>query len=116
MRKNDMIELSITGTTAEGNGVGRHEGLAVFVPGGAEGDVLQVRIVKVLKNLAYGRLEKILRPSPDRISADCPAFPKCGGCVFRHIRYEAEKRIKRQRVADALRRIGAEETGVGNAV
>lgn len=106
MRKNDVIELAITGTTAEGSGVGRHEGMAVFVPGGAEGDLLRVRIVKVLKNLAYGRLEKILRPSPDRVKIDCPAFPRCGGCVFRYIGYEAEKRIKRQRVADALRRIG----------
>lgn len=106
MRKNDMIELAVTGTTAEGNGVGRHEGMAVFVPGGAEGDLLQVRIVKVQKNLAYGRLERILHPSPDRIDPDCPVARQCGGCVFRHIGYEAERRVKRQRVADALRRIG----------
>ena len=106
MRKNDIIELAVTGATAEGSGVGRHEGMAVFVPGGAEGDLLRVRIVKVLKNLAYSRLEKILRPSPDRVEPDCPAAGQCGGCVFRHISYEAEQRIKRQRVADALRRIG----------
>ena len=106
MRKNDLIEIEITGVTAEGSGVGRHEGMAVFVPDAAEGDRIEARVVKVAKRLAYGRIEKILRPSPDRLPPDCPVARQCGGCVFRHVRYEAERRAKRQRVADALRRIG----------
>ncbi len=106
MQKNSIIQLEITGMTAEGQGVGRHEGLAVFVPDAAPGDLLCVRIVKMRKNLAYGRLEAILKPSPDRIKPDCPVSRQCGGCVFRHISYEAERKVKWQRVADALRRIG----------
>lgn len=106
LKKNDVIELSITGMTAEGMGVGRHEGLAVFVPLTAPGDVIRTKIVKTAKNYAYGRLEEVLAPSPDRIEPDCPVFAQCGGCCYRHISYEAELKIKTDRVRDALTRIG----------
>lgn len=106
LTKNQMIPLNITGYTAEGNGVGRYNGIAVFVPLAAAGDRLEVKILKVAKAYAYGKLEKILTPSPDRIPADCPQFARCGGCTFRHISYEAELRAKQQRVQDALERIG----------
>ena len=106
VRKNQIIPLEITGMTAEGNGVGHFCGLAVFVAQSAIGDELDVRIVKVQKNLAYGIIEAIKKPSPDRVQPDCDMFHKCGGCVFRHISYEAECRIKAQLVNDAFRRIG----------
>lgn len=106
LQKNQIIPLTITGMTAEGNGVGHFCGLAVFVPQSASGDVLEVKIVKVLKNLAYGIIERIVTPSPDRITPDCPQFRQCGGCVFRHITYEAECKIKEQIVTDAFQRIG----------
>ena len=106
VRKNQLISLNITGMTAEGNGVGHFCGLAVFVPQTAVGDVLTVRIVKVLRSYAYGIIEEILTPSPDRTEPDCPHFRKCGGCVFRHISYEAECRLKAQLVTDSFARIG----------
>ena len=106
VRKNQIIPLTITGMTAEGNGVGHFCGLAVFVPQTAVGDVLDVRIVKVQKRLAYGIIAQIVSPSPDRIVPDCDVFRQCGGCVFRHISYEAECRIKAQIVSDAFSHIG----------
>ena len=106
IRKNDIFEADITAMTAEGSGICRAEGMAVFVPGTAVGDRCAVRVVKVLRKYAFGRLEKLLAPSPDRIAPDCPVAAQCGGCVYRHIRYEAELRIKTQRVRDALERIG----------
>ena len=90
MRKNEIAEIEITGYTAEGNGVGR----LVFVPGAAVGDTLQVRIVKVLKNYAFGKIEELVVSSKDRIVPDCPCFSQCGGCSFRHITYEAELEAK----------------------
>ncbi|MCH3972880.1 MAG: 23S rRNA (uracil(1939)-C(5))-methyltransferase RlmD [Oscillospiraceae bacterium] len=105
-QKNDCIPLTVTGYTAEGRGVGRCQGAAVFVPGAAAGDVLRVRILKTEKTYAYGKIEEILSPSPDRTAPDCPQFPRCGGCVFRHITYAAECRAKEQRVRDAIGRIG----------
>lgn len=67
LSKNDIITLEIVDLTAEAMGVGRHEGMAVFVPMSAVGDKLSVRIVKVQKNLCYGIIEEILTPSPMRI-------------------------------------------------
>lgn len=112
LTKNQIIPLTITGITAQGSGVGRamedgSAGMAVFVPFTAVGDVLECRIVKVQKQLAFGRIERLITPSPDRLDAagDCPVFGQCGGCAFRHVSYEAEKRYKQQRVADAFDRL-----------
>lgn len=104
--KNQIIPLEITGMTAEGQGVGHFCGLAVFVAQAAQGDVLDVRIVKVQKSLAYGIIEQIRKPSADRVTPACGVFPRCGGCAFQHISYEAECRIKAQIVSDAFARIG----------
>lgn len=104
--KNDSIPLTVTATTIDGSGLGHHEGLAVFVPGAAAGDTITAHIVKVKKNYAFARVEEILVPSPDRADPDCPAFPRCGGCVFRHIHYEAELEVKHRHAADTLKRIG----------
>lgn len=106
VRKNDIIELEITGMTAEGSGVGRYNGMAVFVAATALGDKLTVRLIKVSKNYAIGKIESIIEPSADRQSADCSIFPKCGGCAYRHVKYSAELQYKRQRVIDAIERIG----------
>ena len=106
LRKNDEIEVRIEGMTAEGSGVARYDGMAVFVPHAAPDDLLRVGIIKVSKNYAVGRICDILSPGAGRISPDCPSFPQCGGCTFRHLDYGEECRIKRQRVDDAMRRIG----------
>ena len=98
--------MEITGTTHDGDGVGRIENIPVFVPGSARGDLIRVRITAVRKSYAYGRMMKVLRPSPARIEVDCPVFLPCGGCAFRHIAYAEELEVKRQRVRDALAKIG----------
>lgn len=107
LKKNDLIKLSITSATAEGSGIGRTEdGIAVFVPLSAIGDELEVRILKVKKTYAFGKIEKIIVPAKSRIEADCPYYSKCGGCVWRHITYEEECNIKTQKVIDSAERIG----------
>ncbi len=117
LEKNQLIELTIEAMSSEGNGIARfHEteedrGMAVFVPAAAVGDRVLCRIVKVEKRLAYGRVEQLLSAGGDRLPLDtlvndCPVAAPCGGCVFRHVTYEAELRYKWQRVADAVKRIG----------
>ncbi len=111
LKKNDITTLSITGMTAEGNGVGHIEegadqGVAVFVPFTAIGDIVRCRIVKVEKRFAYGIVDELLVPSADRCAPDCRVFGKCGGCVYRHMNYDAELRVKARRVEDAFARIG----------
>ncbi|MBO4524335.1 MAG: 23S rRNA (uracil(1939)-C(5))-methyltransferase RlmD [Ruminococcus sp.] len=104
--KNQIFKAEITDLTAEGNGVCRADGMAVFVPGTAIGDIAEIKIVKVLKSYAFGIVEKIIESSPDRTDNFCEVFKKCGGCLFRHISYEAECRTKNKLVRDAFERIG----------
>ncbi len=92
--------------TAEGNGVGRENGMAVFVPSAACGDIIKCRIVKVLKSYCYGIVEEIITPSADRLDRGCEVKKSCGGCIFRHISYEAELRIKENSVKNAFVRLG----------
>lgn len=117
LKKNDIIELNITAMSSEGSGIGRTEdGMAVFVPMSAIGDSLRVRILKVKKTHAFGKIEEILSPSEDRTEPSCPVFRLCGGCVYSHITYEAEVKIKEQRVRDAISRIGGIDTKINPIV
>lgn len=110
MKKNELYTIEITGMTAEGNGVGRTaEGMAVFVPLTAVGDVISCKIVKVTKSFAYGIIDGIITPSPNRAESGCPVSEKCGGCTFRHINYSAELNLKDKLVRDAFLRIGGFE-------
>jgi 23S rRNA (uracil1939-C5)-methyltransferase len=89
-----------------GEGVGRYEGLTIFVPGGAPGDTLRAKIIEVKKNYARASLVEVVAPSPDRVAPPCPVVGECGGCQLQHISYEAQLRLKHQQVADAIERLG----------
>lgn len=112
IKKNDIIEIDIDGTGYEGEGVGRYEGMSVFVPFGAKGDRLSVKIVKIAKNYAFGKIVEILKPSEKRTEPSCKVFGKCGGCDIMHLAYDAQLEFKRERVVDCMRKIGKIETEV----
>ena len=106
LKKNDIYQTEIIDYTTEGSGVCKIDSFAVFVPSSAVGDKAEVKILKSAKNYAFGKVETILSPSPNRISPDCDIFNQCGGCTFRHITYQSELDFKQKRVYDALTRIG----------
>ncbi len=107
MKKNDSLVLEITDLTAEGSGVGRAEdSMTVFVPRTAVGDRVRVHIIKVKKNYAVGKVEAVERASEHRVQVDCPQFRSCGGCLYRHLNYAEECRLKQKQVENAIRRIG----------
>ena len=110
LMKNEMYESLITGYTAEGLGVCRAEGMAVFVKGALRGETWRVRIMKVAGSVAYGKGEECLSPSDQRTAPACPVYGKCGGCDCAHMTYAEELRFKRDKVTDALRRIGGLDT------
>lgn len=112
MTKNQLVTVTIESLSSDGSGVAHVDGQAVFVPSAAPGDVARVRIVKVLKHYAFGRLEGILAPGPDRIEPDCPVAAPCGGCGLRHLRYEAECEAKTRFVQDAFSRLGGLDADV----
>ncbi len=106
LKKNEIYSAVVESYSAEGFGVCRIEGRAVFVPKAIPGEEWEIRIVKVSAAAVYGRGEKLLRPSPMRVEPDCPYFGKCGGCDTRHLSYAEELRFKLEKVNAALLRIG----------
>ncbi len=113
LQKNQILTLRIERLSSDGSGVAHSaDGEAVFVPGTASGDEARVRIVKDCGRYAFGILDELLTPSPDRIPVDCPVAGPCGGCSLRHLDYAAELRAKQESVLDAFRRIGGLEVPV----
>ena len=105
LQKNDLITLEITDLTEEGQGVGKKDGLVFFVKDSVMGDLVEARILKVKKNYAYAKVEKLLEASPYRITPLCPVAGKCGGCQLQHLSYEKELAWKEDRIAQSLIRI-----------
>ena len=104
-KKNDLVALEITDLTEEGQGVGKCDGLVFFVKGTVMGDLVEARILKVKKNYAYAKVEKLLKASPYRVTPLCPVAGKCGGCQLQHLSYEKELAWKEDRIAQSLIRI-----------
>ena len=104
--RNQCFEMTCESFGQDAQGVCRHEGIAVFVPGLLPGERALVRIVKPEKRYAFGRMEKLLEKSPDRTEPFCPIYKRCGGCVCQHMTYEASLAFKRQQVQDLLARVG----------
>ncbi len=106
IEKNKIYTAEAVDYTSNGSGIFKINGITVFVPNTAVGDIAEIKILKVGKNYSFGKLERLISPSTDRIDTDCDIFNKCGGCVFRHIEYRAELKFKHKRVYDVLTRIG----------
>ena len=107
LKKNQIFETTIENLSSDGSGVAHSpDGETGFMPGAAPGAEARVRIVKDCKRYAFGILDEVLTPSPDRIPVDCAVAGPCGGCSLRHLDYAAELRAKQENVADAFARIG----------
>lgn len=102
-----VAELTIESIAGGGDGVGRADGVAVFIPRSAPGDRVRVRL-DVRRRFARGTIEELLVPSPERVQPLCYHYrvDRCGGCQIQHLRYEAQLDAKRAIVRDALTRIG----------
>lgn len=105
-QKNKHYELEITSMGSEGEGIGRLNGFPVFVENAVKGDFAEVRIVKVKKTYAYGKLIRLIKASKLRAEPVCEHYPRCGGCNLQHLSYEAQLDFKTEKVKDCLERIG----------
>ena len=106
--KNQIYETVICDYTAQGQGIAKIEGCAVFIPNGIVGEKCTVRIEKVGKTWASGKIVELLEKSSHRVNRLCPVAKLCGGCDFWHMDYEEECHLKADRVLQALNRIGGE--------
>jgi len=102
----NLITTTIEKLVDGGDGLGRWEGRAVFVPGACPGETVRARITSVKKGYAVARLESVLTPSPDRATPPCPVFGSCGGCQWQHLAYPAQIEAKVGILREDLRRIG----------
>jgi len=98
--------VEITDVAFGGDGVGRHDGLVVFVPFSAPGDTVKARILKRTARFLRGEIAEILSPSESRVAPPCRYFMKCGGCRYQHIGYPAQLSIKQKQLSDLFQRIG----------
>ncbi|MBQ9979871.1 MAG: 23S rRNA (uracil(1939)-C(5))-methyltransferase RlmD [Oscillospiraceae bacterium] len=105
LKKNQIFTARIDGYSSEGLGVARLDGAVVFVKGAIAGELCDIRIMKVGKNASFGKVERLIEASPERIEPVCN-LRGCGGCDLGHMSYKEELEFKRRRVADAMKRIG----------
>jgi 23S rRNA (uracil1939-C5)-methyltransferase len=101
----DPVRLHVEKLIPGGEGLARHEGRVVFVPGVLPGEEALVEITEAKKDFARARLLKVLSPSPDRVAPPCALAGVCGGCDWLHIDPAAQSRLKVELARDSLRRM-----------
>lgn len=104
--KNQILTIDIEDITSEGEGIGKIDGYPFFVKDAVIGDRVEIRVIRVKKNYAYGRLEKVLVPSPFRVQPVCGFHKQCGGCQIQAMSYERQLVFKESKVKNNLVRIG----------
>ena len=106
MKKDDLIELTIEDLGVDGEGIGKVDGMAIFVKDAVPGDRVQAKVMKMKKSYGYARLMQVLDPSPERMEPRCAFARQCGGCQLQAMTYEAQLDFKAKKVWNHLIRIG----------
>jgi 23S rRNA (uracil1939-C5)-methyltransferase len=106
IEKNKDYIIDITGMGYEGEGVGKLNNFTIFVQGALLGESVKIKIVKVAKNYAHGKLLEVIKASEYRVEPVCGIYKRCGGCQMQHMSYEGQLEFKTQRVRDVIERIG----------
>ncbi|WP_226035421.1 23S rRNA (uracil(1939)-C(5))-methyltransferase RlmD [Aquibacillus saliphilus] len=106
VQKNETIELTFEDLTHEGDGVGKVNGYPLFVPYALPGEKAKVKVIKVKKNFAFGKLLEIENVSAERVEPPCDVYIQCGGCQLQHMSYGLQLDMKQSQVKNALRKIG----------
>lgn len=106
MQKNDTAVIEITDIGVGGEGIGKLDGYTLFVKDAVIGDRVEVKVIKAKKNYGYGRLMRVIDPSPHRVEPRCRFARQCGGCQIQEMSYERQLEFKQKKVYDDLVRIG----------
>lgn len=102
----EIYETEITALENEGKGVCKVGGMIVFVPKALPGEKVRIRITEIKKNFARGKIIEILKISDKRVEPKCPYYDECGGCSLRHLKGKEILKFKKEKVENALKRIG----------
>jgi len=102
LKKNDEYIVEIIDNGFQGEGIAKIDGITVFINEAIKGEKIKIKILKVLKNFAYGKIIEILESSKARKAPDCNTYSRCGGCNLRHIEYNETLKIKKAIVENCL--------------
>ncbi|MBQ8406339.1 MAG: class I SAM-dependent RNA methyltransferase, partial [Clostridia bacterium] len=116
VEKNTYITATVEGTTVNGEGIVRHDGVTFFVPSCLTGEKVCFLVLKVKDKIGYGKLEEVYTPAEERVREVCPVYSKCGGCCLQHLRYNDQLDLKARYVQDTLKKIGGIEYAVPRTV
>ncbi|MCH7737695.1 MAG: 23S rRNA (uracil(1939)-C(5))-methyltransferase RlmD [Chloroflexi bacterium] len=105
-QQGDRVTLSLTSWGRLGEAMADFEGHNVFVAGGIPGERVVAEVVKVHRKYVSAKVVEVLEASPDRVEPPCPYYGECTGCQWQHLSYDAQLKTKREKVTDALRRVG----------
>ncbi|AMN31731.1 RNA methyltransferase [Clostridium perfringens] len=107
VEKNKEYIFDIISQGYEGEGIAKIDNkYPIFIEGALKGEKVKVRIVKVNKNFAYGKLMEVLEASEERVNPPCAIYKRCGGCKLQHASYKAQLDFKWDRVNDCVSKIG----------
>lgn len=116
IEKNDILTGKVQSFGSDGEGVVCAEGCVFFVPYALPGEEISFKALKIKGNTGYGKIEKVIVPAKGRVQPKCPVFYTCGGCQLQHADYETQREFKREKVKNALRKIGGVEAEVSPVV
>lgn len=106
LKKNDIIHIEIDDISIEGAGIGKYQGMVVFVPKALPEETVKVKIIKVTKSYAVARIINIQKTSKHRIEPFCKVFDQCGGCTLQHLDYPKQLEFKAQHIKECFKRLG----------
>lgn len=106
MKKDDVVQVQIEDMSESGEGIGKVDGLALFIKDAVIGDFVEAKIMKMKKSYGFARLLTVIEPSPHRVVPPCPVARQCGGCQIQAMSYEEQLRYKERKVINNLKRIG----------
>jgi 23S rRNA (uracil1939-C5)-methyltransferase len=116
IKKNEEYEVKIIDNGFEGEGIAKIDGIIVFIPNALKGEVVKIKILKVTKNVCFGKVIELGEKSKNRCDVDCKTYDKCGGCNFRHIEYNHSLELKKQSVETTLRKALKQDVKVNTVI
>lgn len=108
-KKNDIFRVKIDDLSDSGEGIGKTDGFTWFIKDAVIGDYVEAKVMKTKKSYGFARLERVLEPSPARVTPPCPVARQCGGCQLQAMSYEEQLKFKQNKVLNNLKRIGGFE-------
>ena len=104
LKKNDIYVDVVIDIGSNGEGVIKRENHVIFTPFALLGETVKYQILKVQKNVAYGKVLEVIIPSEYRTTPKCPVFKKCGGCQLQHLSYDCQLKLKQENVKNTIKK------------